>query len=305
MSELTEKDIKALQPKDHHYRVAVGEGLFLWVSSSGNKSWQYRYHIHIDNIRKEKIYTIGDYQHINLAEAKAQHAVLRQDVLKGIDIQARKIEKKNKDLKNNTIKKSKDEWSQIQPSNRRKFLTNMTSIMGGVGIVFTLIPFLKTMSPSERAKSAGAPIEVDISNLQPGTYKVVEWRGKPVWVVRRTQNMIENTLEEDSQLSDPKSLEEHQPNYTRNKFRSINPEYLVLLGVCTHLGCSPLYKPNTKSKELGLDWQGGFFCPCHGSKFDLSGRVHKSMPAPYNLEVPPHYFANETKIIVGKDGEDT
>jgi ubiquinol-cytochrome c reductase iron-sulfur subunit len=190
-----------------------------------------------------------------------------------------------------------------KPSNRRKFLTNLTQVLGGVGGVFSLIPFLKTMSPSARARSAGAPIEIDISNLPPGSYKVVEWRGKPVWIVRRTQNMIDKTLEEDNQLSDPKSLEEHQPNYTKNKFRSIKPEYLVLLGVCTHLGCSPLYKPNAKSKELGLNWKGGFFCPCHGSKFDLSGRVHKGMPAPYNLEVPPYYFVSETKIIVGENGE--
>jgi len=175
--------------------------------------------------------------------------------------------------------------------------------MGGVGGIFAVIPFLSTMSPSEKAKSAGAPIEIDISSLRPGSYKVVEWRGKPVWVVRRTPEMIENTLEENDILSDPKSLEDHQPSYTKNKYRSINPEYLVLLGVCTHLGCSPLYKPNSKSAELGLDWKGGFFCPCHGSKFDLSGRVHSGVPAPYNLEVPPYYFASKDKIIIGEDGE--
>ena len=189
-----------------------------------------------------------------------------------------------------------------KPSNRRKFLTNLTQVMGGVGGIFAVIPFLSTMSPSEKAKSAGAPIEIDISNLRPGAYKVVEWRGKPVWVVRRTPEMIENTLEENDILSDSRSLEDHQPSYTKNKYRSINPEYLVLLGVCTHLGCSPLYKPNSKSAELGLDWKGGFFCPCHGSKFDLSGRVHSGMPAPYNLEVPPYYFASKDKIIIGKDG---
>ena len=190
-----------------------------------------------------------------------------------------------------------------KPSNRRKFLTNLTQVMGGVGGIFAVIPFLSTMSPSEKAKSAGAPIEIDISNLRPGAYKVVEWRGKPVWVVRRTPEMIENTLEENDILSDPKSLEDHQPSYTENKYRSIDPEYLVLLGVCTHLGCSPLYKPNSKSAELGLDWKGGFFCPCHGSKFDLSGRVHSGMPAPYNLEVPPYYFASKDKIVIGKDGD--
>ena len=187
--------------------------------------------------------------------------------------------------------------------NRRNFLANLTKVMGGVGGIFAVIPFLSTMSPSEKAKSAGAPVEIDVSGLKPGAFKVVEWRGKPVWIVRRTSEMINNTQEDNDILSDPKSLEEHQPKYTQNKFRSLNPEYLVLLGVCTHLGCSPLYKPNSKTAELGLDWKGGFFCPCHGSKFDLSGRVHRGMPAPYNLEVPPYYFVSESRIIVGKDGE--
>ena len=187
--------------------------------------------------------------------------------------------------------------------NRRNFLANLTKVMGGVGGIFAVIPFLSTMSPSEKAKSAGAPIEIDVSGLKPGAFKVVEWRGKPVWIVRRTAEMINNTQEDNDILTDPKSLEEHQPKYTQNKFRSLNPEYLVLLGVCTHLGCSPLYKPNSKTAELGLDWKGGFFCPCHGSKFDLSGRVHRGMPAPYNLEVPPYYFVSESRIIVGKDGE--
>ena len=187
--------------------------------------------------------------------------------------------------------------------NRRNFLANLTKVMGGIGGIFAVIPFLSTMSPSEKAKSAGAPIEIDVSGLKPGAFKVVEWRGKPVWVVRRTAEMINNTQEDNNILSDPKSLEEHQPKYTQNKFRSLNPEYLVLLGICTHLGCSPLYKPNSKTAELGLDWKGGFFCPCHGSKFDLSGRVHRGMPAPYNLEVPPYYFVSESRIIVGKDGE--
>ena len=302
MSSLTDKDIKALRPKDHHYRVALGDGLFLWISSSGKKSWQYRYHVHSNNIRKEKIYTIGDFQQINLSHARELHATLRKEVLQGIDIQAVKVEKKKS---YNTSQESTMQTTSTQPtaSNRRKFLTNMTQVMGGIGGIFALIPFLSSMPPSERAKSAGAPIEIDVSSLQPGAYKVVEWRGKPVWVVRRTKKMIEDTLEDDEVLRDPQSVEEHQPKYTQNKYRSINPEYLVLLGVCTHLGCSPLYKPSPKSKELGLDWTGGFFCPCHGSKFDLSGRVHKGVPAPYNLEVPPYYFASDTRIIVGEDGE--
>ena len=186
--------------------------------------------------------------------------------------------------------------------NRRNFLANLTKVMGGVGGIFAVIPFLSTMLPSEKAKSAGAPIEIDVSGLKPGAFKVVEWRGKPVWVVRRTAEMINNTQEDNDILTDPKSLEEHQPKYTQNKFRSLNPEYLVLLGVCTHLGCSPLYKPNSKTAELGLDWKGGFFCPCHGSKFDLVGRVYAGVPAPTNLPIPPHYFQSEDILIIGEDG---
>ncbi|MBL6700764.1 MAG: ubiquinol-cytochrome c reductase iron-sulfur subunit [Gammaproteobacteria bacterium] len=185
-------------------------------------------------------------------------------------------------------------------SNRRNFLTNLTKVMGGVGAVFAAIPFLSSMSPSEKTKMAGAPIEIDVSNIQPGAFKIVEWRGKPVWVVRRTPEMLEKIKNDVGYLADPNSNEENQPQYAQNKFRSVKPEYLVLLGVCTHLGCSPLYKPG-QNKDLGLEWEGGFFCPCHGSKFDLSGRVFKGMPAPTNLEVPPYYFASDTKLIVGAD----
>ncbi|MCH1416650.1 MAG: ubiquinol-cytochrome c reductase iron-sulfur subunit [Gammaproteobacteria bacterium] len=185
-------------------------------------------------------------------------------------------------------------------SNRRNFLTNLTKVMGGVGAVFAAIPFLSSMSPSEKTKMAGAPIEIDVSNIQPGAFKIVEWRGKSVWVVHRTPEMLEKIKNDVGYLADPKSNEENQPQYAQNKFRSVKPEYLVLLGVCTHLGCSPLYKPG-QNKDLGLEWKGGFFCPCHGSKFDLSGRVFKGMPAPTNLEVPPYYFASDTKLIVGAD----
>ena len=185
-------------------------------------------------------------------------------------------------------------------SNRRNFLTNLTKVMGGVGAVFAAIPFLSSMSPSEKTKMAGAPIEIDVSNIQPGAFKIVEWRGKPVRVVHRTPEMLEKIKNDVGYLADPKSNEENQPQYAQNKFRSVKPEYLVLLGVCTHLGCSPLYKPG-QNKDLGLEWKGGFFCPCHGSKFDLSGRVFKGMPAPTNLEVPPYYFASDTKLIVGAD----
>ena len=185
-------------------------------------------------------------------------------------------------------------------SDRRNFLTNLTKVMGGVGAVFAAIPFLSSMSPSEKTKMAGAPIEIDVSNIQPGAFKIVEWRGKPVWIVHRTTEMLEKIKNDAEHLADPKSDEEYQPQYAQNKFRSVKPEYLVLVGVCTHLGCSPLYKPG-ENKDLGLEWKGGFFCPCHGSKVDLSGRVYKAMPAPYNLEVPPYYFASETKLVVGED----
>ena len=155
---------------------------------------------------------------------------------------------------------------------RRRFLTNLTKVVGGVGAVFALIPFLSSMSPSEKTKMAGAPIEIDVSTINPGTFKIVEWRGKPVWVVHRTPEMLKIINNEVDFLADPESSNEMQPSYAQNKYRSVKPEYLVLLGVCTHLGCSPLYKPG-ENKELGLEWKGGFFCPCHGSKFDLSGRV--------------------------------
>ena len=187
-------------------------------------------------------------------------------------------------------------------SNRRKFLTRSTQILGGIGGVFALIPFLSTMSPSERAKSAGAPIEVDVSSIQPGMYKVFEWRGKPVWVVRRTQEMINQIADRDDKLSDPMSNEEFQPSYAKNKYRSIKPEFLVLVGVCTHLGCSPKYYPETGSVAFDSDWQGGFFCPCHGSKFDMVGRVYAGVPAPTNMDVPPHYFPKDNILVIGLDG---
>ena len=183
---------------------------------------------------------------------------------------------------------------------RRNFLTNLTKVVGGIGAVFALIPFLSTMSPSEKTKMAGAPIEIDISAITPGTFKIVEWRGKPVWVVHRTPEMLNIIDSKVDYLADPESVSEMQPIYAQNKYRSVKPEFLILVGVCTHLGCSPLYKPG-ENKELGLEWKGGFFCPCHGSKFDLSGRVFKGMPAGTNLEVPPNYFANDTKLIVGED----
>ncbi|HEX7029718.1 MAG TPA: ubiquinol-cytochrome c reductase iron-sulfur subunit [Gammaproteobacteria bacterium] len=186
---------------------------------------------------------------------------------------------------------------------RRHFLTVATSVVGGVGVVATAVPFLASMQPSDRARAAGAPVEVDISKIEPGGMVKVEWRGKAVAIVRRTPAMQEATKElSDDLLRDPSSQEPQQPEYASNELRSIKPEYLVLVSVCTHLGCSPTYRPEVAPADLGPQWVGGFFCPCHGSKFDLAGRVFKGVPAPLNLQVPPHRYLNESTILVGEDG---
>jgi ubiquinol-cytochrome c reductase iron-sulfur subunit len=182
---------------------------------------------------------------------------------------------------------------------RRKFLLTTTAVLGGVGAACALIPFISSWWPSAQAEAAGAPVEVDLSKIEPGQQVTVAWRGKPVWIIRRTKEMLQNLNLENSDLRDPQSLVEQQPEYARNKFRSIHPEYLVLVGICTHLGCSPKYMPNPN--ELGPNWPGGFYCPCHGSTFDLAGRVFKGVPAPINLAVPPYYFLNEHVIVIGED----
>lgn len=165
--------------------------------------------------------------------------------------------------------------------------------------------FVSTFQPSERAKAAGAPVEVDISDLAPGQMKTVEWRGKPVWVLRRTPEMIAELPKLDSKLADPKSQrnpDEFTPEYARNETRSIKPEYLVAIGICTHLGCSPTTKLQAGPQpSLPDDWQGGFLCPCHGSIFDVAGRVYKNVPAPDNLPVPRHMYLSDTKLVIGKD----
>lgn len=184
-------------------------------------------------------------------------------------------------------------------ADRRQFLLTTTNVLGGVGVLCALTPFLSSWMPSAKAQAAGAPVEVDISKLEPGQQATVEWRGKPVWIIRRTKDMLKQLDGINDKLRDPESLVEQQPVYAQNKFRSIKPEYLVLVGICTHLGCAPKYKPD--EKELGPDWPGGFYCPCHGSSFDLSGRVFKSVPAPINLEVPPYRFISEHVILIGED----
>jgi ubiquinol-cytochrome c reductase iron-sulfur subunit len=185
---------------------------------------------------------------------------------------------------------------------KRRFLTASTAVVGAVGAGFVAVPFVASWSPSERAKTAGAPVEVDISKLQEGQKVTVEWRGKPVWVVKRSKKTLEELATLDAGLRDPASENNQQPEYTRNPARSIKPEILVLVGICTHLGCSPTYVPEISAGDLGADWKGGFFCPCHGSKFDLAGRVYAGVPAPLNLEVPPHYYKSERTILIGEDG---
>ena len=192
---------------------------------------------------------------------------------------------------------------QKMDSGRRQLLV-ATSAAGGVAAVATAVPFVASLTPSERAKAAGAPVEADISKLAPGEMMTVEWRGKPVWILRRTPEMLASLDKTDAVVSDPESAKEMQPEYAKNKTRSIKDEYLVAVGICTHLGCSPSDKFKVGADSgMGDDWHGGFLCPCHGSKFDLSGRVYKSMPAPDNLEVPPHKYLSDTTILIGDDSK--
>jgi ubiquinol-cytochrome c reductase iron-sulfur subunit len=189
-------------------------------------------------------------------------------------------------------------------SGRRRFLTAATTVVGAVGTGFVLVPFISSMQPSARARAAGAPVRADISKLEPGQMVRVKWRGKPVWLVRRTEKMLEVLPTLDAILSDPESLESIQPPYAQNEYRSIKPELLVTVGICTHLGCSPTYRPDVGAADLGdggAEWEGGFFCPCHGSKFDLAGRVYKGVPAPTNLVIPPHSYLSETELLIGED----
>ncbi|NND90385.1 MAG: ubiquinol-cytochrome c reductase iron-sulfur subunit [Granulosicoccus sp.] len=184
---------------------------------------------------------------------------------------------------------------------RRRMLVRSAVAVGGLGAVALAAPMLGSMSPSARAKAAGAPVEATIGKLAPGQLLTVEWRGKPVWIVRRTEETLKNLEAESERLSDPASEVEQQPEYTRNTVRSIKPQTLVVIGICTHLGCSPSYRPEIAPADLGADWDGGFFCPCHGSKFDLAGRVYKGVPAPTNLEIPPHRYVDDNTIIIGED----
>ena len=183
----------------------------------------------------------------------------------------------------------------------RRTLVVATSVVGGAAAAGAAVPFVMSMWPSERAKAAGAPVEVDLSKLAPGELGIFEWRGKPVWVMRRTKEMLDGIKQADARVTDPESKVKQQPDYAKNEFRSSKPELMVLVGVCTHLGCSPQPKGPEQKAEMGADWGGGFYCPCHGSKFDLAGRVYKGSPAPINLEVPPYTYVSDSSILIGED----
>jgi ubiquinol-cytochrome c reductase iron-sulfur subunit len=188
---------------------------------------------------------------------------------------------------------------------RRRLLIG-TGVVGGVGAVAAAVPFVMSFWPSARARAAGAPIEVDISKIEPGQKIDVEWRGKVCWLVNRTPAMLESLPKLDARLADPNSLAPQQPAYCRNQWRSIKQPMWVAVGICTHLGCSPTFRPEIAPADLGPDWLGGFFCPCHQSKFDLAGRVFKGVPAPTNLVIPPYKYLTDTKIVigVGEDGKE-
>lgn len=182
---------------------------------------------------------------------------------------------------------------------RRRFLARAACGIGLVGAACALTPFVRSLAPSLRAEANAEPIEVDLSALEPGSQATVAWRGKPVWIIRRTQAMLDALQEHNNSLRDPASIVPQQPLYAQNPYRSIKPEYLIVVGICTHLGCSPKYQP--QGDTLGNAWPGGFYCPCHGSTFDLAGRVFRGVPAPINLEVPPHRFINDHVVVIGEE----
>jgi ubiquinol-cytochrome c reductase iron-sulfur subunit len=186
---------------------------------------------------------------------------------------------------------------------KRQFLTTALTVVGAVGTGYLAVPFLAQMQPSVKAMAAGAPVDVDLSKMETGQLIRVAWRGKPVWVLNRTPEVLETLKTLESELRDPQSLESLQPTSSKNPVRSIKPEIFVAVGLCTHLGCSPTFRPEVAPPDLGEKWKGGFFCPCHGSWFDLAGRVYSGVPAPTNLEVPPHRYVTDTLLIVGEPAE--
>lgn len=186
---------------------------------------------------------------------------------------------------------------------KRRLLIAATTAAGGVAAAGAGAPFVLSLMPSERAKAAGAPVEVDLSGVAPGTMISVEWQGKPVWIVHRTPEMLDMLAKHDADIADPASEVPQQPEYCKNPTRSIKPEFLVVLGICTHLGCSPTFRPEVAPADLGPAWPGGWFCPCHGSRFDLAARVFKGVPAPTNLIIPPHKYLSDTRLLIGDDSK--
>ncbi|WP_274585607.1 ubiquinol-cytochrome c reductase iron-sulfur subunit [Neisseria leonii] len=184
---------------------------------------------------------------------------------------------------------------------RRRFLTLATAGAGGLAAAGVAVPLVASWFPSEKAKAAGASIEIDISKIESGQMLTAEWRGKPIWVVNRTEQQLKDLASLDGNLVDPASDADQQPEYCKNETRAIKPQYWVAVGICTHLGCSPTYRPDIGPADLGADWKGGFFCPCHGSKFDIAGRVYKGVPAPSNLVIPPHKYLDDATLLVGED----
>jgi ubiquinol-cytochrome c reductase iron-sulfur subunit len=184
---------------------------------------------------------------------------------------------------------------------RRRFLVGVTTGVGGAYMLAAAYPMLASFAPSARARAAGAPVEADIEGLAAGELRTVAWRGKPVWILRRTPAMLAGLAHDTALLADPRSVQPQQPAYCDNLARSIKPDVFVCVGICTHLGCSPTLRIGETGAELGADWPGGFFCPCHGSKFDLAGRVFRGVPAPTNLEIPPYHYVDATHIVIGED----
>jgi ubiquinol-cytochrome c reductase iron-sulfur subunit len=189
----------------------------------------------------------------------------------------------------------------IANKEKRRFLIGATSVVAGVGAIAVATPFVMSLWPSERAKAAGAPIEVDTGKIEPGMKINVKWRGKPIWLLNRTAAMLATLPKMDDRVADPKSSVPHQPPYCKNETRSIKPNLWVAIGICTHLGCSPTFRPEVAPADLGPEWLGGFFCPCHQSKFDLAGRVFKGVPAPTNLVIPPYKYLSDTLVVIGED----
>ncbi|MGR8934751.1 MAG: ubiquinol-cytochrome c reductase iron-sulfur subunit [Gammaproteobacteria bacterium] len=194
--------------------------------------------------------------------------------------------------------------NEVVDESKRQFLTTALTVVGAVGTGYLAVPFLAQMQPSTKAEAAGAPVEVDISKLEPGQLIRVAWRGKPVWILNRTPKELDILPTLNPVLRDPESSESEQPPYAKNRYRSIKPEILVAIGLCTHLGCSPTFRPEIAPPDLGEEWKGGFFCPCHGSRFDLAGRVYSGVPAPTNLVIPPHRYITDTRLIIGEETEE-